>query len=491
MTAVANRWLWLAAFLAVLVPGQLAVGMRASRLASVTGDEPFYLATAQSLVSDGDLDLRDEYANASVEMARFWDGAKPLWRQMSPAADGRLLAPHDPGLSLLIAPAYAVGGLEGVRRFLVVVWALAMAFAAVLARRLGVPWWAALVAAVAVGAGAPGLVYGSQVYPEAPAALLLCLGALTSVWRSHRAQTMLMLGLLVALEWLGVKYLPYAVLLGGVYVWRQRPDRRTLTIAGVIGGAAAIHFAWWHMRTFGSLTPYSTNLVWAGEGTSSIIADHLAMPDRAYRLYGLFLDARFGLFRWLPIAVLGLWGIGRRTLSVAATVAIGVLLGTFVSITIMGYWFPGRMLVAALPALVVLVAFGVARFPRIGVALAAWSVAIAVAVAVGAHTGAIRLAVDPWVVGFPLPPAPLFPDFRSFGAEQIAKSLAWALGLGALALLSHPGRRLRSSGDLPPPRRQLAGLPGVLRPTDRHGDGQRAGDERGVRVHQHARVPPP
>jgi hypothetical protein len=39
-----------------------------------------------------------------------------------------------------------------------------------------------------------------------------------------------------------------------------------------------------------------------------------------------------------------------------AVLAIAVLLGTFVSITMMGYWFPGRMLVAAFPGLVVLVA---------------------------------------------------------------------------------------------------------------------------------------
>jgi hypothetical protein len=288
---------------------------------------------------------------------------------------------------------------------------------------------------------------------------------------------------LIALMWLGAKYLPYAVLVGAVYLYRQRPDRRTLTIAGAVATVAAVHFGWWHLHTFGGLTPYSTNVVWAGEGTSSILADHLSMPDRAYRLYGLFLDARFGLFRWLPIAVLALWGIGRRTKVHAATVAIGVLLGTFVSITIMGYWFPGRMLVATFPALAVLVAAGAARFPKIAAALAAWSLAIAAAVAVAAHRGAIRLAVDPWVVGSPLPPAALFPDFRRFGADQIAKSLAWAAALAALAWLSHPGRRLRASGDLPPPRRQLPGLPGVLRPAHRHGHGQRPGDERGVRVH--------
>src|SRR3954453_5784293 len=166
---MSDRKVWVVAFLVVLAAGQWAVGMRASTTATVTGDEPFYLLTAQSLVSDGDLDLRDEYRHADVEMARFWDGTKPLWKQMEPSAGGRLLSPHDPGLAVLVAPAFWLGGLEGVRRFLVVLWAAAMGCAALLARRLGVAPWACVVAACAVGAGPVGVVYGSQVYPEGAA----------------------------------------------------------------------------------------------------------------------------------------------------------------------------------------------------------------------------------------------------------------------------------------------------------------------------------
>lgn len=440
---MSGRRLWLVAFLAVLVPGQLAVGMRASTTATVTGDEPFYLLTAQSLVSDGDLDLRDEYRRADVEMARFWDGTKPLWRQMLPAPDGRLLAPHDPGLPLLISPAYALGGLEGVRRFLVVLWAAALACAALLARRLAVPWWAALVGAVGVGAGVPGLVYASQVYPEGPAALCLAVGllcALRPVSRPGRTQSVGLVASVIALEWLGVKYLPYALLLVGVWAWRHRaPEhRRHLVAAGAVFAVAGAHFVWWHVRTFGGLTPYSTNVVWAGEGTAAILNDHLSLPDRTYRLYGLFLDARFGLLRWLPLSLVALLGIRRSTWVHSTMVAIGVLLGTFVSITMMGYWFPGRMLVAALPSLAVLVAVGAARLPLVSTALAAWGWAIAAAVAVAASPGRrlIRLAVDPWVLAFPLAPAALFPDFRAFGVRQVAMSLAWGAAALAFARLA-------------------------------------------------------
>jgi hypothetical protein len=458
---MSDRRVWAAAFLLVLAAGQLAVGMRASRTATVTGDEPFYLLTAESLVSDGDLDLRDEYADADREMARFWDGTKPLWKQMEPAPDGRLLSPHDPGLSLLIAPAYAVAGLEGVRRFLVVVWAAAMGFAAACARRAGAPPWAAVLAAFAVGAGAPGIVYASQIYPEGPAALCLAVGllcALRPASRPQRSQDAVVVATaVVALEWLGVKYLPYAVLLVGVWAWRNREHRRALVVAGAIGAITAAHFVWWHLATFGGLTPYATNIVFSGDGTARILTRHLGIPDRSYRLYGLFLDARFGLFRWLPAAPLALWGIAKRTWHHSANLAIAVLLGTFMSITMMGYWFPGRMLVAALPSLVVLLAFGAARLPKVAVTLTAWSLAIATAVVVAAHTRVIRLAVDPWTVGFPLAPHWLFPDFRSFGVREVAVSLAWGSALLAARVLVRSGlirgrRRERQSAEVLWPR---------------------------------------
>jgi hypothetical protein len=133
------------------------------------------------------------------------------------------------------------------------------------------------------------------------------------------------------------------------------------------------------------------------------------------------------------VAVLALWGLRRATWLPAAVLACGMVVGSFASITIMGWWFPGRMLIAGVPGLVVLVALGAARLPRTAWVLAAWSLAVGAAVAWSAHHGGIRLAVDPWTVGAPLAWAWPFPDFRSFGPAQVAVSLAW--GAVALALV--------------------------------------------------------
>ncbi len=438
-----QRRLWLASFVVVLVAGQLAVGMRASSTASVTGDEPFYLLTMQSLSSDGDLDLGDEYRGR--EERAFWDGTIPLWKQMEPTADGRLLAPHNPGLPLLALPAYQLAGLRGVQRFLVVVWAAAMACGALLARRAGAPWWASLMGAAVVVAGTPGIVYASQVYPEGPAALCLAVALLVATGR--RARPLVLAGALAALAWLGVKYVPVGAVVAAAWAWRFRSRRRALAVAAGVVAVTAAHFVWWHLRTFGSLTPYASNVVWAGEGTARILDHHLRVSGRAYRLSGLFIDARFGLLRWLPAAVLGVWGLRRRAQLAAGVVGACVVMAAFVSITMMGWWFPGRMLVAGFPALVVLVGLGASRWPRVALSLSVWSLAIGAALVWSARTGGVRLAVDPWTMGFPLPPAWLFPDFRSFTWRQVLVSCAWGATLATLVWATRRGAR--RGGDEP------------------------------------------
>ena len=68
------------------------IGSRASYGAQTTADEPHYLLTALSLAEDGDLDVRDEFADQSYRP--FHELA--LAPQARPLPDGRLIEPHDP-----------------------------------------------------------------------------------------------------------------------------------------------------------------------------------------------------------------------------------------------------------------------------------------------------------------------------------------------------------------------------------------------------------
>ena len=93
--------------------------------------EAHALLTAESIVSDGDVDLRDEYADRSWR--EFTD--RPL-RPTAGQVEGRLVEPQGVGFPLLIAPAYAIGGPLAVQLLMAAIAALAFALGGALARRV-------------------------------------------------------------------------------------------------------------------------------------------------------------------------------------------------------------------------------------------------------------------------------------------------------------------------------------------------------------------
>ena len=118
--------LWLVLFAAYAA----TLGLDAFGDSRYGGDEPHYLLATESIVEDGDVDVNDEYAERAY--AKFYP--YELERQ-GRETEGRLNEPHGPGLPLVTAPVYALGGTEGVELFLAGVAALAVALAYRLALR--------------------------------------------------------------------------------------------------------------------------------------------------------------------------------------------------------------------------------------------------------------------------------------------------------------------------------------------------------------------
>jgi len=426
-----------------------SVGLRATRGASITADEPFYLLTTQSIVQDFDLDLRQQYARESYRS--FFDHPDGLWTQSVPLPDGRLMSPHEPGFSVYLLPGFAIGGLRGAQVQMLLTASAAFALTYVLVASETRATLASWVATVVVGLTAAAFVYSTEIYPEVPAALCIVLALLVLRRPRLRCTHAIVLAvILTALAWLGMKYVPLVALLG-VWAFRRGGRDARLALLG-LGAVSAAVYAGGHLALFGSLTAYSANTVYEGASTVDVMRSHVSgaggIGGRAYRIVGLFVDERFGVGRWAPalLPTLPLLPLlvrrGRVGSVVAALVVMQVLIATFVAITMMGWWFPGRTLVAVLPLASYGLAEALRRAPRTVqaalVAMSAYSVLVTAALALAARSGEVTLALDPFAMSSAVfrAPAALFPDYRQWTVDTHVLHWAWLAAGIALLLIA-------------------------------------------------------
>ena len=456
-----------ALFLLLCVAYSFSVGIRATRGASISGDEPFYLLTTQSLLADGDFDLTNQYETRSYKS--FFDHPDGLWRQSVPQPDGDLLSPHNPGLSFLVIPGFALGGLVGAQIQLMTLGAATMALAFVLADRLTGRRVMSWIATLGVGLSATAFIYSSEIYPEFPGALALILALLVATRERTpgAVEGLLLAALLTAVCWLGIKYAPLSLLVAGFFLLRAGRDGRITLVAA--GAASAAFYAWFHLHLFGSLTPYGVNVVYAGWNSAEILGGHIEWGERYYRLWGLFIDRRFGIGRWAPLLLAAVPGLALLAMSrpacrlVLALILTQMLTATFVAITMMGWWFPGRTLLAVLPLFVVPVVLVLARLPlwgRISAGmLGALTLATTAGLAQAGRAQEIAIAVDPFDMAFPAFQglSGLFPLYTWWTVETWWLTYFWLAlaGLVTAAVSWHEVARLPDKLRLPSAVRQF------------------------------------
>jgi hypothetical protein len=361
-----------------------------------SASEAHRLLTADSLVSDGDVDLRDEYATRAY---RDWYSGT-----LKPAAaptDGRLVEPVGLGFTLLIAPAFWVAGPDGVRVLLMMIAALGFCLAAALARELVPEPWATRAALVA-GLSPAAIGAATAVAPALAGATVLAGAALLALRvrvEPRRSWSFWGAALVAALPWLATELVAPAVVVAVAMArWMRRRQRG---LAGFIALEVALTSAVVYItvsdRLFGGLTPH--DVARGGATGAAGVADHLA---RAPRLVTAWIGEA-GLLVWSPFLLLAfvalwrLWRSRRERLSVAVSTQVDVevtalflasiiaavaLTAAFAAPSLDGggrSWMHARHMVAALPPLAALSAWGWRFAPRAGAALAAVTVAASVA----------------------------------------------------------------------------------------------------------------
>ena len=383
--------LWLVFFAAYAA----TLGMHLGASARYSTSEGHVLMVAESIVSDGDIDLRDEYRR---KVWRDWGGA-PL-RPAAGLTNGRLVEPPGFGFALLVAPAYALAGAVGVELFIAALVALGFVLAAALARELVPEPWA--TRAALIGGLSPAVVGASTtIGPELVAGTCLAGAALLALRAREWPRTGPTLGaalLIAALPWLGLKFvLPAAVLALSMWWWLRRRNR------GLVGFAAlelvlisGVIYITVNDRLYGGLTRYAANGDADPLGSASFLV-------RLSRIPGVLLDPWAGVLFWAPFGVLALVSVWllirsyRSRLSLIASDQVDVessalllvlicgavaLVAVVAAPALDGPWYAARDMLAALACGAALCSWGYRHYPRLGNALGALTLAGTVALLV-------------------------------------------------------------------------------------------------------------
>lgn len=322
------------------------------------GDEPHYLIITQSLLRDGDLRIENNHRDGD-----YWEYFSGELRPdfLRRGVDGEIYSVHAPGLSALVAPAYALGGYTGVTIFLVLLSALGASLAWRLGYRVTGRADAAWFGWAAVAWSAPWVFHAFTVYPDGPAAVI----ALVGVWaivddEGTTPRRRILQGAAVALlPWMHTRYAVLAAAFGLIIVMRDRRRTRGATLVAAFMAvplaSAAAWFAFFRIiyGTFDPAEPYGG---WSRTGAS------LATLVRGFP--ALLFDQQFGLIANAPVLLCGLgglWVLWRRMASrrlaceLAAIIVPYSLQATSYPMWWGGYSAPARflapiILVLAVPA---------------------------------------------------------------------------------------------------------------------------------------------
>ncbi len=310
------------------------------------GDEPHYLLIAESLLQDGDVDLKNQFDQRGFSKFTSAD-LDPHTAPRSPA--GTMYAIHTPGLSALIAPGYALGGFPGARAIVSAVLAIVVGLLCFAAKSLFEPRAANFVFLLATFAS-PLPIYANSVFPDSVATLPVA-ATLACLIAGHRGLVALASVSIAWLPWLHPRFLPVAVLLALALTLRGR-----FSVARALGvwvplliSTAGLLFHFYDVFGRASLSAAY------GPGFSSDVS-LLRIP---WGGIALLLDRQFGLLLFSPVLLLGIAGVARlweRDRLIGATLGLAALSFLAVGGAFSMWWggasAPARFLIGATPALV-------------------------------------------------------------------------------------------------------------------------------------------
>jgi hypothetical protein len=276
-----------------------------------TGDEPYYLLIAHSLIVDRDFELTNNFNNQDYRV--FYPGDLfPRHEAVTPKPI--LVSKHALGLPVLIAPAFALDGWRGAAHTMNLLGALLAVNVFLLALEVSGSRRAAWLVWAALAFAAPLFTYAELIFPEAPAALLI-----VYAWRHLRAwsaanpaQKFLATLCMAFLPWLHARFLFIVAGLAlymGASVWReQKPAAGARMWSNVLRSLHASALLWAPLLVSAVLLIGYDLYVY--DSPLPNYADHSgtgAPPEIFAAVFGVWLDQQWGLLNHAPVYLLALF----------------------------------------------------------------------------------------------------------------------------------------------------------------------------------------
>ncbi len=292
-------WAMLLVGVIAFVAAAVGIEVRATFGAHVAVDETQYVLTALSLAEDRSLDISDELGEH--RWREFADAEPPV--QTEALDGGRQISPHDPLLPALLALPVGVAGWVGAKLTLAALAGLLAALTLWTAvRRLRLPLSLAAVGVAVAFASPPLAVYGQQIYPELPAALVTMVGVAAFLGPCTRGNLAVVSGAVAALPWLSVKYGAVAAVLAllALVRWWRTGDRIAVRIGVVALAVAGAGYLVVHRLAWGGWTVYASGDHFQQSGELGVVGFHPDYFGRGLRFVGLFVDREYGIATWQP-----------------------------------------------------------------------------------------------------------------------------------------------------------------------------------------------
>ncbi|MFO7697994.1 MAG: hypothetical protein R6X16_12670 [Anaerolineae bacterium] len=333
----------------------------------LTGDEPHYILIAHSLATDGDLDLRNNYAEGDADA---WFPDLDADQHVNDyCGDGRLIPVHTPGLPLLLLPAHVLldNPTRAARGTMLLISALTLLEFYLLAAELtGSRGWA-LAACLVLAASVPMLYLSGQVYPDVAAALAILL-AVRAVGRLPSLRWTVVLALTICfLPFVHVRYIPVSLILGGTALLRLRRlsglmAMRIFLALCLVGGAGFVLF---YVSSYGN--PLSN----AQYGhLSSAATDWGRLPAITI---GLLFEREVGIVPVAPFLLLSIVGgaaalvaqkrLARLAVALAGAYILVLALALAAGVADWGWSLPWRFMLPVYPLMAVVALYAVHRYP--------------------------------------------------------------------------------------------------------------------------------